>query len=195
MSNMIQCCRMQMPRVNEKEILRYARCPKADEQTLLLMCTCVNEAAAVCTGRVCFTVLDCAVRDDVCDFGLFSVKSKDLAKNLTGCNRAVLFAATLGMEIDRLIEKYQKLSPAKAVMMQAIGAERIEAACDVFCRDLEKIGKQRPRFSPGYGDVKLDVQKDFFRILQPEKHLGLYLSESLLMKPSKSVTAFVGLEE
>ena len=50
-----------------------------------------------------------------------------------------------------------------------------------------------PRFSPGYGDLPLEVQKDVFRILECGVRIGISLNESLLMTPSKSVTAIFGL--
>ncbi len=52
---------------------------------------------------------------------------------------------------------------------------------------------QRPRFSPGYGDLTLLAQKDIFAVLDCGKRIGLTLNDSLLMSPSKSVTAFVGI--
>ena len=51
----------------------------------------------------------------------------------------------------------------------------------------------RPRFSPGYGDVSLEVQKDFFRLL-PCQRIGLTLMDTLIMSPEKSVTAFIGIK-
>ena len=80
-------------------------------------------------------------------------------------------------------------------MMQAIGAERIEALCDAFCDDMEKeMGVSlRPRFSPGYGDLPLSVQKDIISLLEAPKRIGLSLNDSLLMSPTKSVTAFAGI--
>ena len=50
-----------------------------------------------------------------------------------------------------------------------------------------------PRFSPGYGDLPLSLQRDIFRVLDCPRKIGLTLNESLLMSPSKSVTAIVGL--
>ena len=50
----------------------------------------------------------------------------------------------------------------------------------------------RPRFSPGYGDFSLDCQKDIIRALEAEKTVGVTLTDSLLMTPSKSVTAVIG---
>ena len=53
----------------------------------------------------------------------------------------------------------------------------------------------RPRFSPGYGDFPLEVQRDFERILEMPKTIGVTLSDSLLMTPTKSITAVIGLSE
>ena len=51
----------------------------------------------------------------------------------------------------------------------------------------------RPRFSPGYGDLPLEFQRDFFRILRPQRRIGVTLTDACLMVPSKSVTALVGI--
>ena len=132
------------------------------------------------------------------DFGFGEYHSAGLSKNLFGCKEAVVFAATVGIGLDRLIAKYSAVSPAKALMLQAIGAERIESLCDAFCGDLgtdlgglDKMLKRR--FSPGYGDLPLDMQRDIFRVLDCSRKIGLTLNESMLMSPSKSVTAIVGI--
>ena len=164
--------------------------------TKKLMQECLGEAEGVLQGKVCFAELPCRVEGEKIDLQAFSLVSRDLVKNLQGCSHVVIFAATLGMGVDRLIRKYQQVSPAKAVMLHAIGTERIEGVCDEFCKYLEaEKGRCRPRFSPGYGDVALETQRQFFDLLQCEKHLGLYLNESLLMSPSKSVTAILPIKE
>ena len=117
------------------------------------------------------------------------------ALRYAGCREAVLFAATVGVGLDRLIARYGAVAPSRAVMLQAIGAERIEALCDVFCNTLavEENRALRPRFSPGYGDLPLDTQREIFRVLDCQRKIGLTLNDSLLMSPTKSVTAIVGL--
>lgn len=185
------------PAVCEKEILRYAGCREADAETMKLLQECMAEAKDKLSYRVCYRVLQTTVEGDVCDFGIFSLTSGKLAANLQGCDRVILFAATVGVEIDRLIARYGRLSPAKALLFQAIGAERIEALCDTFCEDMEKeqgIGF-RPRFSPGYGDLSLDAQRKVFGALDCTRQIGISLTDSLLMTPSKSVTAFAGVTE
>lgn len=179
----------------EKEILRYAGCKEADNEIAVLASVCINEIKDRLTYKVCYRQFQIKTYDDICDFGTFALRSKYLAVNLKDCENVVLFAATVGVGIDRLIARYGGISPSKALIFQAIGAERIEALCDAFCADISKEYNMgtRPRFSPGYGDLPLTAQKDIFSVLSPEKNIGLTLTDSLLMSPSKSVTAIVGL--
>ena len=184
------------PPVCVREILRYAGCRTAEPDTVSLLQTCLRETEGTLHSQVCYCILPVSAGEGVCDFGAFCLRSEQLCENLRGCRRAVLFAATVGVGPDRLIARYGRLSPAKALMFQAIGAERIEALCDVFCADMEKETGMtlRPRFSPGYGDLPLGTQKDIFALLGCSKRIGLSLNDSLLMSPSKSVTAFAGFE-
>lgn len=177
--------------VDIDQIMRYAGCRGGDNASAELAAQCVTEAEGCFSYKVCYSLLDCRICGDVCDFGVFSVRSKALSANLKGCERVALFAATVGIGIDRLIGKYSRLSPAKALFFQAIGAQQIEALCDTFCAEIED--NSRPRFSPGYGDLPLNIQQDIFDILGCEKAIGLTLNSSLLMSPTKSVTAFLGL--
>ena len=183
------------PPFSEEEALRYAGCRGADEGMRRLLLDCAAQAEEQMAYRVCYGVLSVCIQGDCCDFANFSVYSRQLAKNLDGCTSVLLFGATVGVGIDRLIAKYGRISPARAVMLQGIGAERIEALCDAFCRNYaeENDVGLRPRFSPGYGDLPLEVQKSVFAVLDCPRKIGLSLSESLLMSPSKSVTAFAGI--
>ena len=109
-----------------------------------------------------------------------------------------MFAATVGFAPDRYIAREQQRSPLKALLAQGFGAERVERLCEVFCAEVGEDAETRalvctPRFSPGYGDLPLEAQRDFFRILDCGRHIGVSLGESLLMSPTKSVTAVFGL--
>ncbi|MBR5270166.1 MAG: Vitamin B12 dependent methionine synthase activation subunit, partial [Anaerotignum sp.] len=176
--------------------LRYAgttpQAVSAEERSLFD--ACLKEVEKKLTYKVCWGRFSVRRTENGLDFGFFKTDSKALMKNLEGCEEIIVFAATIGLEIDRLIRRYSSLSPAKALFFQAIGAERIESLCDAFCDDLKGKGLQlRPRFSPGYGDLPLEMQKDLFRVLDCPRKIGLSLNESLLMSPSKSVTAIIGI--
>lgn len=158
-------------------------------------------ALALCEKELCYKVcyieLPVRITDDFCDFELFSVNSRDLAKNLRECDRVLIFAATVGVGIDRLIAKYSRISPSRAVMLDAVGSERIETLCDAFCDDMKGLHNVAlaPRFSPGYGDLPLEIQPSLMSVLNPQKNIGLSLTDSLLLTPTKSVTAFVGIKK
>lgn len=126
--------------------------------------------------------------------------SKALSKLLDGCDEIIIFAATVGLEIDRYIARHQRISPVKALLANAYGAERIENLCDTFCADIkEQLQIENKfvtrRFSPGYGDFPLEAQREIFTLLDPNRQIGVSLNESLLMSPSKSVTAIMGIKQ
>ena len=184
------------PKLNERECLRYAGTTpqnvSAEERALFE--ACLTEVENKLTYKICWGRFPVKRGGNGLDFGFLQPDSRALMKNLEGCEEVIVFAATIGLEIDRLIRRYTNLSPAKALFFQAIGAERIESLCDTFCEELKAEGLQlRPRFSPGYGDLPLELQKDIFRVLDCPRKIGLSLNESLLMSPSKSVTAIIGI--
>lgn len=181
------------PEIDFKEIRRYARCPEDLEAEIS---DCLSEIAGKLSYKVCYTELE-VTEEPV---KTWKENSKSLCKNLENCKRVILFAAGIGIEIDRLIARYSRISPSKALFFQAIGAERIETLCNVFNDDMRSNVQQsrlflRPRFSPGYGDFSLEAQKDIFRILDCSKRIGVTLNDSLIMSPSKSVTALIGVSE
>ena len=183
------------PPVCVQEVFRFANMPPticAEELHRVLRA--IEEVAQY---RVCFATFPLDVAGETCRIGGFAIESAQLAKNLKGCKTVLLFAATVGVGVDRLLQRYQRLSPAGAFLAHAAGAERAESLCNAFCKAYasERGVKLRPRFSPGYGDLSLDEQRTLFALLGCEKNIGLTLNESLLISPSKSVTAFVGIEE
>ncbi len=134
--------------------------------------------------------------DGFLDLGFAQVESHALTKNLEGCGRIVLFAATVGAEVDRLILRYEKLSPARGALLQAMGGCAAEQWCEEVDRQIRAMyGPTRPRFSCGYGDLPLTLQKDIFRALDVTKYLGVTLTDGGLMSPTKSVTAIIGIKE
>ncbi len=182
-------------KVNKNEIIRYAK--GADEGVIDEL---LSECLPKLTYKVCYMRFPAGREGDILDLGFMKTDSKSLLKNLDGCDELVLFGATIGIEFDRLMQRYTRLSPAKAYILQGIGAERIESLCDAFCDEIEnglkKDGKYiHPRFSAGYGDFPLDAQKGIFSVLDASRKIGLTLTDSLIMSPSKSVTAIVGISD
>lgn len=189
--------------VNLREIWRYAgfRQGGQEKETPLkqLLQEVLTEAAPLVEPQVCYRVLPLnrETMEQICPF---IGQSRQLGRLLDGCSRVVLFAATIGMKFDRLLVRIQRLSPAKGLLLSSFGSERVEALCDGFCREMEEevCGEGlelTPRFSPGYGDVPLQAQDDFFRLLDCSRQIGVSIGRQMLMTPEKSVTALFGIRE
>lgn len=183
-------------RIDKKETLRYLGYYGAKDTTGIEseFSECEKLILDALSPKACFEEFNIS-RGDILDLGFAKTESKALAKNLEGCDRIVLFAATVGAEVDRLILKYGKLSPARALILQAMGSAAIECWCDdVNAQITRTYGASKPRFSCGYGDLPLELQRDIFTALNVTKRLGITLSDNLFMTPTKSVTAIIGIK-
>ena len=188
----------QEPEINRKEILRYAGVRGQLPELEPLLESCLEEIRGKLGYKVCYREFPLVYYGGSLDLGFMRTDSQALKQNLQGCGSLLVFAATVGLAPDRLTARYGGLSPTKALLFQAIGAERIESLCEVFEQEVraEKAAAGcgiRPRFSPGYGDFPLEAQREIFRVLDCPRQIGLSLNESLLMSPSKSVTACIGV--
>jgi len=129
---------------------------------------------------------------------IFVPKGNDIRHLLKDSEEAILMAATLGAQSERLLLRYQARSSADALIMDAVLSAAIEAVCDEQERILreEHLKSERyltDRFSPGYGDMPLEQSKQICAVLQTEKTIGLTVSHSGIMIPRKSVTAIIGV--
>ena len=183
-----------------KEVARYlgyrkVAGPEAD--VTALMEKAASEMQAVMKAQAVFEIFDLSMDATEISFADVTLHSKDLGANLAGCSKVALLAATIGPQVDALIRRHSSADPVYASILQATGAMFIEEVVDLVNGEIKKIAdsqglKTKPRYSPGFGDVPLEVQKDFFRLL-PCTRIGLTLMDTLIMAPEKSVTAFVGL--
>lgn len=121
----------------------------------------------------------------------------DAVDHLIGADKIVLMVATLGIEVERQTRLYEVTDMTRALMLDASAVEYIEKIMDL--QEFDVLANVGPgltlnrRFSPGYGNVPLDVQPEFLATLGTNQKLGINLTETMLMVPRKSVTAFSGL--
>lgn len=189
--------------MNVKETLRYLgyHGQEADSQVMALVEQCYGELSRAAVPKSVYQEypLDFFGEDGIDVYG-FQARSKALRRNLEGCKSVILFAATLGAGVDMLLHRYNRLQMSKAVVMQAAAAAMLEDYCDQVNEEIRKEYEKkgdflRPRFSPGYGDFSLECQPAFLKCLEAGKRVGITLTDSLLMAPSKSVTAVIGISE
>lgn len=176
--------------VNENELRRRLGCPPDD---VILIPKCLDELKKCASFKYTCRFSDVNISNGVTTFDFGQTWSGDLSKNLLGCRRVCILAITLGSETDRLIMKLSKISPAEAFITDAIASAMAESLCDRVEKLVLNNAPHRPRFSPGYGDLPLDIQAPLLSFLNAEKTAGITLSKSLLMSPSKSITAIIGI--
>lgn len=182
-------------KINKKEVFRYLNVAKIDSMTDSLVDECIKEIYEIITPRAVYVKSSIEIEgEDTVKFDFMSVKSRNLVTNLKSCKNAYIFGATLGITLDREIEKYSKYAPSRSAIYHAVGSAFIEAFCDYVNDTLASKEDSMPRFSPGYGDLLLDCQREILAALDAERKIGIMLGESLLMSPSKSVTAIIGLK-
>ena len=142
-----------------KETLRYLGYKKlaVDDQVINMIHDCFNELEQVVTFRYVYRIFEVEKLLEGIKIGNIKIESKHLTVHLEGCTRAIVFAASLGIECDRMIRKYEITNISKAVVFQACAATMLEEYCDETQLDLEckyqqNSNRHRARFSPGYGD-------------------------------------------
>ena len=108
-------------------------------------------------------------------FGIFEREKPDIVVN---------FAAE--SHVDRSIE-----NPSVFLETNILGTQVMMDACRKYgVERFHQVGTDEV-----YGDLPLEMQKDIFNVLDCSKRIGLTLNESLLMSPSKSVTAIIGISK
>lgn len=120
-----------------------------------------------------------------------------LEKHLEGCRKVVVMALTLGIGVDNAIRKAQVTDMAAAVIMDSGASVLTEMMCDDFEAYIREHvdGYMTERFSPGYGDSPLELQKTVVTYIDGQRKIGLNVTADSLMMPRKSVTAFIGLAD
>ena len=185
--------------MDRKEILRYLRTKSktTDEKILSLVDTAQEKIIEISEPKTLYRIFDCTVTDSSLIIGKTEFKSVRLAQHLEGCTRVAVFGATLGLAVDRLIALTSKENMSLAMAYQAAAAAYIEEVCDSLEEEIkESCGVLlRSRYSPGYFDLDVTEQRKLFSIIDITKRIGITLSDSCQMMPSKSVTAFSGIED
>ncbi len=193
---------IQLDSINKEEAMRYMGIGNTEPSEIInkIIDKCEAELLDVIHPLYTYSVFDINVSDDCIELKNTSVKlTGNAVKNhLRGCSGAVLFAATLGIEADKLIKRKQITDITSALAADALASAAIEQVCNMAEENIAAAlapVNMTWRFSPGYGDLPLSLQPTFLSVLNAQKRIGLTVTDSLIMLPSKSVTAVIGLSD
>ena len=131
--------------------------------------------------------------------GALVLTGRNIARPPDGCPLACLLAVTLGMESERMIARLQATSPLDALLFDACASSMTEEAAQAASQRIAELADEAgvvptKRFSPGFGDLPLELQPQVLAALDTGTLLGIHTGSTHLMTPMKSVTAIVGLK-
>lgn len=120
-----------------------------------------------------------------------------IVRHLDGAVSCYVLAVTVGMDVDRELKRLSATDPVAEVILDACGTVAVEQAAALCQKSIAKNAAlggfyANARFSPGYGDLPLSVQPALLATLNAQRYLGITLTKSLLMIPTKSITAIMG---
>ena len=186
--------------IDKKEVLRYLHYKSdiIDEETDRLINECIIELKYLSELKYVYRVFN--INNDNARINFedeIIIESKDLSKLFKSSNKVAIMATTLGLAIENRIRYYSLSNLSKGIIFDACATTYIEALCDFVENEIKLIASKEGsdityRFSAGYGDVSIAHQKEIVNSLNASKLIGLSVSESLILIPRKSVTAFIG---
>ena len=188
--------------INIQETLRYLQSenisPNSDIMRLIY--NCEQKLLKVIEPRYLHTAFDISHTENsvTLENCTLSLTGEDIRNHLKGCEKAVLFCATISSGADKLLRSAQVSNMAEALVLDSLASVAIEQVCD---KVEEIIRFAHPnmhstwRFSPGYGDLPITTQAEFLNVLNAPKRIGLTTNSSFILTPSKSVTAIIGLSK
>ena len=188
--------------INKTEALRFMGYGKSspDDLTMKRVNECEKALISVIKPEYVYRIFDIDQSDNsicICGTSLI-LTGNDIKKHLEGCSKAALIAVTISEGADRLIRSYAAYDMAKSVITDCLASAAVEQVCNEVDKIISETVEQKYqtwRFSPGYGDLPLEVQKDFLDVLNAGKRIGLCVLDNFMMVPTKSVTAIIGLSD
>lgn len=189
-------------KLDRNEILRYLSYNEnsIDEEMDELIDSCMKEILDISQFKYIYCIYE------IMDLGIFLVlknstmelRGDDIKDHLKNSQHVATMAVSLGVEVEKRIKYYGKSNLTRGVILDACATALVEEVCDYVEDKIKSLALSRglnitSRFSPGYGDLPITTQSQILNSLNASRLIGLNLSESSILLPRKSVTAFIGL--
>jgi len=189
-------------KVDRVEVLRYLgyRNQKMSIELEDTITSVIEECSSLATPKYVYDFFDIEKwTPTVCLVGTKLVlEGDDIVVHLKNAEKCGVLATTLGVSVEKALLKYQSGDMTRAVILDAVATTLIEAVTDECEAEIKMKAAALNlytnfRYSPGYGDFPLEVQKSLVSAIFAEKRIGLTVTETSILIPHKSVTAVIGL--
>lgn len=187
---------------NKDEVLRYLghKGQDIDKNMNKLMEESIEEMKYLIHERYIFKEFNIARNKEELwlESSKFKLPGKDIKNHLSKSNQCILLGVSLGHRVDTKIRYYEKINMTRALILDACATAAIEELSNNICFKIkESLLRENKvltsRYSPGYGDLPLDIQGGFLATINAEKAIGLTSTSSGILIPRKSITAIMGI--
>ncbi len=191
-------------KIDRKEALRYMGYKGQDMDGGLekLLDACIDEVMNISRQGFTYEVFDIDRRGEtICLKGsILTLEGKAIEAHLAKSEKCAVMAVTLGLEVDKRITLYSRTDLTRSIVLDACATAAVEALCDDVQERIraEAVDLQlelTSRYSPGYGDFSVEVQREIVRVLKTYEKIGLSANENSILLPRKSVTAVIGMQK
>ena len=188
--------------IDQNEVLRYLGCSRQwlDSSLGKLIAQCIDEAKTLIQPRMVYKFfnLDRAAGELLLRGTSVKLPGGGIADHMAEAEACIVMAVTLGLAVDRKISCYEKVDLTRAVILDACASAAVEQSADSLCAEIEaklKLENKQltTRFSPGYADFPLTIQRQLLALLNAERTIGLTVTSHNILLPRKSITAVAGV--
>ena len=189
-------------KIERQEVLRYLghKGQQIDDNMIQMIDSCREEVKSIISPRSVYEYKSIHDTENgvVIDGTNLLLSGNDIKKHLSSSKECVLMAVTLGNDIEKKTRLYERINLTRALIIDACATTAVEEVCDIIEEKIRQEAQSKGmnitfRYSRGYGDLSLDIQNDFLRVLEAQKKIGLTVSENNILFPRKSVTAVIGI--
>lgn len=189
--------------IEVKEVLRYLgyKNQSLNDETMKLVDECIREVHEYIKENYVYGFYDINKVSGEVQLVNTNVilQGKDIYNHLKNSKRCAIMAVTAGSVMDFKIRYYEKVNLTKALILDACATTAVESVCDEVEEQIKKEALNMGfgitwRYSPGYGDLPINLQPKLLNLLEAQKKIGLTASESYILLPRKSVTAIIGFQ-
>lgn len=125
------------------------------------------------------------------------LEGNDIYQHLHEASHCAVLAATCGLANERELQRLNRVGGFEALVFDAASSALVEVAADACNAHIVAQAHDQGlftnyRYGPGYGDLALDIQGAILDVLGAGKTMGMSVTPSNLLVPTKSITAFVG---
>lgn len=190
--------------INKNEVLRYLgyKSGAIEDNLNGLIDECIEEIKKYSNNKYTYKIFSIEKENDivrVLDSNLV-FKGESINRHLKNSSMCAILGVTLGGLVDTKVRYYEKINLTKALILDACATTAVEWACDEAEKEIRTEAHKRNlgityRFSPGYGDLSIEIQSKILMAIDAEKRIGLTVTESNILLPRKSVTAIIGFQD